>query len=352
MQFVRLSPPFGRESARSDRRTFNLFSSSATPPARFLRGAAVLAACCLPIALFGALPASAASLSITSPASGSVLPGSTATFTVSANSSVSQYQLWLGTTAGSDNLGLYTSGSTSGSSVSFTATGLPTSSGTIYATLYWDSDGSWGASQAAFKEAGSTAPASPSGSGSLALGSTSVAFGGVDVNSPATQTITLTSSGTGSVTISGISISGTGFSKSGVSTPITLSSKQTANLQIEFDPTKTGSFTGTVTISSNASNGSTMEIALSGTGQTASSGHSVDLDWDAPSNSSGVSGYNVYRAPSGSSLYKLLNSSPTSSTSYTDNSVQAGTTYNYEVESVDSAGVESQPSNVFSANVP
>jgi hypothetical protein len=307
----------------------------------------MLAASCLPVALF------ASSLAITSPASGSVLPGATATFTVGAESSVSQYQLWLGTTAGSDNLGLYNSGSTSASSISFTATGLPTSGGTVYATLYWNNNGSWGSSQSAYKEAsGSSSSGSSSDSGSLALGSTSVAFGDVDVKSPATQTVTLTSSGTGSVTISGISISGTGFTTSGVSTPMTLSSKQSASLQVQFDPTTTGSFSGTVTISSNASNGSTMKIALSGTGQSASSGHSVDLNWDAPSNSSGVSGYNVYRAPSGSSLYSLLNSSPTSSTSYTDSTAQAGSAYNYEVESVDGSGVESQPSNVFSATIP
>lgn len=356
MQFVRLSPPFGRKSARSDRRTLNLTASSRPcRSAGFLRKTAIFAVLCVPAALLlGASPASAqASLSIISPASGSTLPGSSATFTVSANSSVSQYQLWLGTTSGSDNLGVYSSGSTSASSISFTATGLPTGSATVYATLYWDENGSWESSQASFLEAGASAAAKKSGSGSLALGSTSVAFGNVDVNSPATQTVTLTSSGTGSVTISGISISGTGFSDAGVSTPLTLNSKQSASLQLEFDPTKTGSFTGTVTITSNASNGGTMQIALSGTGQAASSGHSVDLSWDAPSSSSDpVAGYNIYRAPSGSSLYTLLNSSPTSSTSYTDATVQSGSTYTYEVESVDSSSVESQPSNVFSATIP
>jgi fibronectin type 3 domain-containing protein len=48
----------------------------------------------------------------------------------------------------------------------------------------------------------------------------------------------------------------------------------------------------------------------------------------------------------------LLNSSTTPSTTYTDTAVQAGSTYNYEVKSVDSSGVESSPSSVYTATIP
>jgi hypothetical protein len=81
---------------------------------------------------------------ITSPAPGSVLPGSSAVFTWNSGSNVSQFQLWLGTTGqGSQNLGTYSAGSTITSSVSVNVTGLPTSGATVYAQLYWEIQGGW-----------------------------------------------------------------------------------------------------------------------------------------------------------------------------------------------------------------
>jgi hypothetical protein len=186
----------------------------------------------------------------------------------------------------------------------------------------------------------------------LTVGSTSVAFGNVNLNTPAVQTVKLTSSGTGSVTISAAAIKGTGFSMSGLTAPVTLTAGQTATLDLQFDPTAAGADTGSITLTSNASSGGTATIALSGTG-TSTSAYQVELDWDAPGSSGvTVSGYHVYRAPSGSTSYTLLNSSTTPSTTYTDTAVQAGSTYNYEVKSVDSSGVESSPSNVYTATIP
>jgi fibronectin type 3 domain-containing protein len=79
----------------------------------------------------------------------------------------------------------------------------------------------------------------------------------------------------------------------------------------------------------------------------------VELNWDAPSSSSvAVTGYHIYRAPSGSTSYQMLSSSVTQPTTYTDTAVQAGSTYNYEVTSVDSSGVESSPSSVYAATIP
>lgn len=189
-----------------------------------------------------------------------------------------------------------------------------------------------------------------SATASLKLGSSSVAFGNVSVNTPATQTVQLTSSGTASLNISAASIKGTGFTMSGVTTPVTLSPGQSATLDLKFDPTAAGSDTGTVTISSNASGG-TATIALTGTGTT-SSAYEVELSWKAPGSSSdAVAGYNIYRATSGGT-YQKLNTAVNPPTSYTDTSAQSGTTYTYEVMSVDSAGVQSAASNVYSAAIP
>jgi fibronectin type 3 domain-containing protein len=65
-----------------------------------------------------------------------------------------------------------------------------------------------------------------------------------------------------------------------------------------------------------------------------------------------VAGYHIYRAVSGSATFTLLNSSLETATSYLDSTVTAGTSYVYEVKSVDSSGTESTASNEFTATIP
>ena len=184
----------------------------------------------------------------------------------------------------------------------------------------------------------------------LTLQSTSVAFGTVTLNTKSTQTVTLTATGTSALTISAATATGTGFSIIGPTLPVTLNPGQTTTLSLQFDPTTAGSFTGAVTLTTNTSAGSAT-IALSGTGQATT--YQVALSWSAPSNSTDpVSGYDVYRAISGSSSYQLLNPTPNTSTSYIDTTVQATTSYTYYVVSVDSSGTQSKPSNTASATIP
>lgn len=184
----------------------------------------------------------------------------------------------------------------------------------------------------------------------LTLQTTSVAFGTVSLNTTATQTVLLTSSGTAPLTISAGSISGTGFTLSGASFPLTLNPGQTASLQIAFKPTAAGAASGVVSLATNTSAG-TASIALTGTGGSVS--YAVDLSWQAPSGSTdAVTGYDIYRQASGSSSYELLNSSLNTSTTYNDTTVQSGTSYTYYVVSVDASGTESAPSNVFQATIP
>jgi fibronectin type 3 domain-containing protein len=131
-----------------------------------------------------------------------------------------------------------------------------------------------------------------------------------------------------------------------------LNPNQTVTLSVEFDPTVAGAATGQLTITSNSSTGSSAAISLSGTGASAAT-YQVNLSWDAPSSSSDpVAGYNVYRAPSGTSSYAQVNSAVVSQTTYVDNNVQAGQTYDYIVESVDGSGTESVPSNMAAAVIP
>jgi len=181
----------------------------------------------------------------------------------------------------------------------------------------------------------------------LTVSSSTVAFGSVAVGTPSTQSLTLTSSGTTALIVSGATLSGAGFTMSGATFPLTLNAGQTATLSLQFDPATAGAATGTLTISSDASANSTAIAALSGTGVPLA----VDLSWTAPSDST-IAGFNIYRAAGSSSSYSRLNTSVNSPESYMDSTVQAGITYQYYVTTVDSSGAESVPSNTASVVVP
>jgi fibronectin type 3 domain-containing protein len=121
---------------------------------------------------------------------------------------------------------------------------------------------------------------------------------------------------------------------------------------VNFDPKAAGSDTGTLSITSNAPN-SPLKISLSGTGTSSSSpdaSHTVALNWD--SSSSSVVGYYVYRGTKASGPYTKLNSSPSTSTSYSDSSVTDGSVYYYVVTAVNSSNIESADSNQVSATIP
>jgi hypothetical protein len=189
------------------------------------------------------------------------------------------------------------------------------------------------------------------GSPVLSAIAASVAFGDVTLNTPATQSITLSSSGSLPVTVSSANLTGAGFSVSGAAFPVTLNPGATLTLNLEFDPASAGAATGQLTIASNSSTGSTSIVGLSGTGESPS--YQVNLSWTAPQSSGDpIAGYNVYRAPSGGSIYQLLNSSVEDGTTYVDSAVTNGTTYDYYVESVDESGASSVPSTMLGVPIP
>jgi hypothetical protein len=206
----------------------------------------------------------------------------------------------------------------------------------------------------------SNAPTSPtsvalSGTGIaaiLTLGinpTTGLSFGNVTTGtSSPTQNVTITNTGNSNVAISQINLAGAGYSMTGGSAPVTLSPSQNITLVVQFSPTAAGSIPGSITVVSNAT-GSPATISLSGTG-VAPVQHSVALSWNA--SASTVSGYNVYRSTASGSGYTKINSSLVTTLTYTDSTVQSGTTYFYVTTAVDSSGSESAFSNEVPANIP
>jgi len=197
--------------------------------------------------------------------------------------------------------------------------------------------------------AGLTIPLTGSGSGTttgqLTISPASLAFGSIDVGSTNTQSSTLTASG-GAVTVSSASSSSSQFAISGASFPLTLNAGQSANLTVTYSPSAAGAVSATVTLSSNASNGTAKE-SLSGTGLSPQ--YTVNLSWNA--STSQVSGYNVYRGTV-SGVYTKINSTLDPATIYADTSVVSGKTYYYAATSVNSSGQESTYSSPIQVAVP
>jgi hypothetical protein len=104
--------------------------------------------------------------------------------------------------------------------------------------------------------------------GQLTSNPSSEGFGTVTVGSKQTLAGSVTNNGGTSVTISQASVTGAGFSMSGLSAPLTLSAGQSANFSVAFAPQTAGAASGSISITSDASNPS-LAIALSGTGTTA-----------------------------------------------------------------------------------
>ncbi len=175
----------------------------------------------------------------------------------------------------------------------------------------------------------------------------STSFGNVVAGNSSTLPVILTNTGSGSITITQSIMTGAGFSMSGLSLPLTLLTGKNTSFDVTFDPTSTGSFTGSISVISNASN-SPANASLSGIGVDS---HSVALSW-SPSTSQGIVGYDVYRSMVPGGPYNQMNSSLDPTTTYTDSAVQAGTTYYYVTTAVDSGGVQSAYSDQAEAVVP
>ncbi|MGH9642466.1 MAG: beta strand repeat-containing protein [Terriglobales bacterium] len=100
--------------------------------------------------------------------------------------------------------------------------------------------------------------------GTLTANPTSLNFGTVAIGSAASQTVTLKNTGGGNVTVTAASVTGAGFSDSGLSLPLTLTPNQSSTFSVSFAPTGTGAVTGNVALT--VSGQAELDIALSGQG--------------------------------------------------------------------------------------
>lgn len=205
----------------------------------------------------GALSPNPASLGF-----GSVILGNqgslTETITNTGGSSVTVSQV------GITGTGLTVSGITTpltlngGQSATLTVTFVPTAAGAVSGNLTVTSNAT---------NPTLTVPISGTGvaAGALAANPTSLSFGSVNVSSSSSLSETITNTGTTSVSVSQVAITGSGFTVTGITTPLTLAAGKGATFTVSFAPTSSGAVTGNLTITSTATN-PTLTIPLSGTG--------------------------------------------------------------------------------------
>ena len=179
----------------------------------------------------------------------------------------------------------------------------------------------------------------------LKVSETSLNFGNVLVSSSGAQDVKITNSGNANVTITGMSVSGSGFSVSG-GLNVTLAPNQSETITVNFNPKSKGSLSGALTVSSNAP---TIKVELGGTGMLGGN-HTVGLMWTASTSPS--IGYFIYRRTGTTGSFSRLDSSIDPLTSFTDNNVIDGATYFYVVTAVAAGEAESQFSQEVSVTIP
>lgn len=191
--------------------------------------------------------------------------------------------------------------------------------------------------------------ASSNSASKLTFSAAALSFNGSS-NNVSSQPLTITVTGSQPVTITSATYSNGNFFSTPLQLPATLPAGQSITGPISARPQSTAQ-TGKLTIVSNVG---TYTISLSETATAqAPTSYQVNLTWKAPASSSDpVDSYQVNRAAAGSTAYSTVGTTTAGSTTFADTSVKAGTTYQYEVRSVDDQGEASGPSNPVTLAIP
>jgi len=148
-----------------------------------------------------------------------------------------------------------------GQTTSFNVTFIPTTGGSANGSLSITSNASNPSLSIPLSGTGVTP-------GSLTATASSLSFGGVQVGNSQTLSETLTNSGGSSMTVTQANVTGTGFSVTGLTLPLTLIPGQSFTFGAVFTPTSAGSASGNIAVVSNASNPN-LVISMSGSGAVA-----------------------------------------------------------------------------------
>jgi hypothetical protein len=188
------------------------------------------------------------------------------------------------------------------------------------------------------------------GAAGVTLSPSSLSFANQPISvTSTTQVVTLTNGGTTALNISSLTMTGTNaadFAEVADTCGTSVAAGANCTIGVAFTPSTSKSESAFLAIADNGT-GSPQTVSLSGSGI-----HNVDLLW-TDSSTPGVVGYNVYRGTtSGGESSTPLNSAPVNGTTFTDESVTAGSTYYYVVTAVGSNDTQSPASGETSTTVP
>ena len=136
------------------------------------------------------------------------------------------------------------------------------------------------------------------GSGTLVANPSAPQLGELVYGNSASQPVTISNAGTAPLTITAATVNGAGFSSGGLNLPTTVAPGASVTLEVTFSPEASGSYTGTLTLLSSASNSSVV-LPLFGSGISPGAGCGCSSDTKTVT-ADGVSYCLKYRAPSGS----------------------------------------------------
>jgi hypothetical protein len=153
-----------------------------------------------------------------------------------------------------------------GQSGTITVAVNPTSAGNVTGTLTVTGDGN---SSAVVANLSATAV---SGSPQLSVTPASIDFGTLSNGLKGSASLALSNVGSADLTVSMMTVSGSAFGISGITTPKTISAGQSAQVTATFSPTTSGAVSGSISIVSNDPTNPTLSVPLTGTGTTAPTG--------------------------------------------------------------------------------
>ena len=136
----------------------------------------------------------------------------------------------------------------------------PSAAGNVTATLTVQTDNGVSPGQVALTGVATVAPPQ------ISVSSTSLNLGSTTVGATANGSLTLANPGGANLIISLISVSGSPFGVSGISTPGTIVPGGSVNMNVSFSPTTAGGDSGSITVTSNDPQTPTAIITLAGSG--------------------------------------------------------------------------------------
>src|SRR5262249_5581310 len=136
-----------------------------------------------------------------------------------------------------------------GSSLDISITYSPTTAGSASGTLSFISNANNSPTTVLVVGSATSNPVAQIG-----VSPASINFGSITVNTTATRTLTISNPGSATLNVTAAAVSGAAYSITGATFPLNINAGASSSMTVTFAPTTTGNQSGSITVSSNATN--------------------------------------------------------------------------------------------------